>query len=118
MYRKTAENIQEFKHQATRFFISILTNLTFKSIRVDDRNNELNNFIMGFMLFNEKKRSDKDKMILFAEDGVDPSPAFRTYLLQLLIRHRFVSLILSTVDIGYSDILSLGMFPRLHDTHT
>ena len=91
-YRKTAENIQEFKHQATRFFISILTNLTFKSIRVDDRNDELNNFIMGFMLFNEKKtRSDKDKMNLFAEDGVDPSPAFRTYLLQLLIRHRCVS---------------------------
>ena len=46
------------------------------------------------MLFNEKKtRSDKDKMNLFAEDGVDPSPAFRTYLLQLLIRHRCVSLI-------------------------
>ena len=47
------------------------------------------------MLFNEKKtRSDKDKMNLFAEDGVDPSPAFRTYLLQLLIKHRCVSLII------------------------
>ena len=94
LYRITAENIQEFKYHATRFFISILTNLTFKSIRVDGRNDELNKFIMSFMSFKEKRtKSDKDKMNLFAEDEVDPSPAFRTYLLQLLIRHRCVSIL-------------------------
>ncbi|KAI6647050.1 E3 ubiquitin-protein ligase [Oopsacas minuta] len=88
----TALDIQEFQIKATRFFISILTNLTFKSIRLEDRNNELNNLIMGFVKSNEKNVgkmfSDKGQIIIFTKDGVDPSPTFRAYLLQMLIRYR------------------------------
>ncbi|KAI6656630.1 E3 ubiquitin-protein ligase [Oopsacas minuta] len=90
--RLTALDMQEFQIRATRFFISILTNLTFKSIELEDGNNELSNLLMEFVIPNEKsvskKSYDKGKINIFTKDGVEPSLAFGAYLLQLLIRYR------------------------------
>ena len=82
----------KFKIHATRFFISILTNLTFKHLRVGDRNLDLIELLMGFVTLDEKSISelltDKGSINIFSTAGLDPSPAFRTFLLQLLIKHR------------------------------
>ena len=84
---------QRFKEQATRFFINILTNLTFKYLQFGDTNEDLICLLMGFVTLDEKiinqLVSDQDDINIFKKDGLDPSPAFRTFLLQLLIRHRY-----------------------------
>ncbi|KAI6647030.1 E3 ubiquitin-protein ligase [Oopsacas minuta] len=87
-----ALNRQRFKEQATRFFICILTDLTFKYLKIGDRNEDLICLLMGFVTLDEESISqlvsDQENMNIFKKDGLDPSPAFRTLLLQLLIRHR------------------------------
>ena len=83
---------EKFKEYATRFFISILTNLTFKSLEAGAQNTDLVTLLMGFVTLDEEGISqlltDKASINLFTKDGLDPSPAFRTFLLQLLIKHR------------------------------
>lgn len=84
---------QRFKEQATRFFISILTNLTFEYLQFGDTNEDLIRLLMGFVTLDEESISqlvsDQDNINIFKKDGLDPSPAFRTFLLQLLIRYRY-----------------------------
>ena len=94
--RVTAFNRRKFKYQTTRFFISILTNLTFKYLRIGDMNTELIGLLMGFVTLDEdsasKLLSEEGSINLFTKDGLDPSPAFRAFLLQLLIKHRYIEL--------------------------
>ena len=88
---------QKFRDQATRFFISILTNLTFKYLRIGDRNEDLILLLMGFVTLDEKNISglikDTENVNIFKKDGFDPSPGFRAFLLQLFIRHRLLLVI-------------------------
>ena len=90
--RPAALNRQKFKDHATRFFISILTNLTFKYLQIGDTNTDLFRLLMGFVTLDEESISalltEQGSINLFKKDGLDPSPAFRTFLLQLLIKHR------------------------------
>ena len=49
---------------------------------------------MGFVTLDEDSvnelLSEKGSIDLFTKDGPNPSPAFRAYLLQLLIKHRYL----------------------------
>ena len=49
---------------------------------------------MGFVTLDEdsvsKLLTERGRISLFTKDGLDPSPAFRTFLLQLLIKHRYL----------------------------
>ena len=96
--RAPAVTRQKFKDQATRFFISILANLTFKYLRIGDRNEDLILLLMGFVTLDEKNISGlvrgTENVNIFQKDGLDPSPGFRAFLLQLFIRHRFLFSIL------------------------
>ena len=86
---------QKFRDQATRFFISILINLTFKYLRIGDRNEDLILLLMGFVTLDEKNISgfinDSESVNIVTKHGFDPSPGFRAFLLLLFIRHRLLS---------------------------
>ncbi|KAI6652351.1 E3 ubiquitin-protein ligase [Oopsacas minuta] len=92
MSQKSSEIQSIFKNHATRFFIRILTDLTFKYLRKGDKNSDLIKLLMGFVSLDEKNsrilNSDTGNINIFTKEGLDPSPAFRTFLLQLLIKHR------------------------------
>ncbi|KAI6655773.1 E3 ubiquitin-protein ligase [Oopsacas minuta] len=83
---------ERFKGYATRFFISILTNLSFKYLEIEDDNTDIIRLLMGFVSLDEttfsQSLTEETNINILTKNELDPSPAFRTFLLQLLIKHR------------------------------
>ncbi|KAI6655769.1 E3 ubiquitin-protein ligase [Oopsacas minuta] len=84
---------QKFRECATRFFISLLTSLTFKSLPSSQPNAELIELLMEFVILDkgnmeELERNEKSSINLFKKNGLNPSLSFKTFLLQLMIKHR------------------------------
>ena len=81
------------QHGATSCFTSILTNITFKC--GDKLNAELITYLVKLITINESNmqelENNQNSINLFDDSGENkPSLSFKTYLLQLIIKHRFV----------------------------
>lgn len=89
--RPETEQHEEFKRRCNAFFMEVIYLLSFSSNAPPNHDviEKLMNYIICERVVGETRRGATKRPTVF-DDAVDPTPVLRSFLLQLLLRFRFI----------------------------
>ena len=94
VFRNAIEKLKDYQKRCNTFFMDIVSQLCFADNSAPSQ--EVVQKLLGYIFFTKRGGDhQRTRDLSIFNTGIDPTPVFRSFLLQLLMRTRYVSQIIS-----------------------